>query len=103
MTKVRLTSRILIGSVQYFTQQLERFGSLDLALAAYNAGPERVKEHKGVPPFPETRSYVAGILKDVGLPELPVATSSNVTVTKQVSNPVNKEQPLKGETSVWEF
>ena len=40
----------LIGSVRYFTQQLERFGSLELALAAYNAGPDRVKQYGNVPP-----------------------------------------------------
>ena len=48
----------LHGSAKYFTQQLKQFGSLDLALAAYNAGPERVREFHGIPPFPETRSYI---------------------------------------------
>ena len=36
--------------------------NVPLALAAYNAGPETVKRYGGVPPYPETQQYVAGIL-----------------------------------------
>jgi soluble lytic murein transglycosylase-like protein len=41
---------------------LRRFGSVPLALAAYNAGPEPVAACGCVPPFPETQGYVARII-----------------------------------------
>ena len=89
----------LIGSAQYLTRQLLEFGSLELALAAYNAGPGRVKEHGGVPPFPETQNYIAKISKMVDLS----AAAPKPASTPQSAVPINKEAPLKGETSVWEF
>lgn len=49
------------GAARYLTQQLRDFGSLDLALAAYNAGPGAVRRHGGVPPYAETQSYVTKV------------------------------------------
>lgn len=50
------------GGVRYLRQQLDRFGSVSLALAAYNAGPGAVERYGGVPPYPETQRYVQRVL-----------------------------------------
>lgn len=52
----------LDGGARYLAQQYGRFRDWRLALAAYNAGPEAVERHNGVPPYAETRNYVIAIL-----------------------------------------
>ena len=90
----------LHGSAKYLTQQLEQFGSVDIALAAYNAGPKRVREYNGVPPFEETKSYIKWILAKAGL-------KPGTTVLQVAANSKNQSSnlstPLKGIVSVWEF
>ncbi|WP_282060584.1 lytic transglycosylase domain-containing protein [Roseobacter litoralis] len=48
----------LEGGARYLRQQFDRFKSWRLALAAYNAGPNAVKRHGGIPPYKETQNYV---------------------------------------------
>ena len=62
------------GGTMYLRQMLDHFaGKVELAVAAYNAGPGAVEKHGGIPPFAETRDYVKRVLSlwrgvDLSLP-----------------------------------
>jgi hypothetical protein len=53
------------GAARLLSDHLQQFGSLDLALAAYNAGPGAVSRYGGIPPYRETEGYVSRILDDL--------------------------------------
>jgi soluble lytic murein transglycosylase len=52
----------LKGGVLYLREMLDRYGDVSRALAAYNAGPNAVDQHRGIPPYPETETYVKRVL-----------------------------------------
>lgn len=53
----------LAGGAAHLRMLIDRFSTLRLALAAYNAGAATVERHEGIPPYRETRNYVSRVLK----------------------------------------
>lgn len=52
------------GGVKYLRKMLDKFSNnLSLALAAYNAGPNKVKQYGRIPPYPETQRFVRKVIK----------------------------------------
>ncbi len=56
----------ILGGAMYLKYHLDRFGSLPLALAAYNAGGGAVQAYGGVPPYKETINYVSNVMSMLG-------------------------------------
>ncbi len=52
------------GGIMYYKMMYKMFGSMELALAAYNAGPGNVKKYNAVPPYGETKRFVSKIMTD---------------------------------------
>ncbi|HRO10017.1 lytic transglycosylase domain-containing protein [Amaricoccus sp.] len=105
----------LHGAARYLTAQLAEFGRVDLALAAYNAGPQRVEQFHGIPPYRETRDYVAKItaaaalasgapaVADIPSPAVGRAFISPATpaLETDVVEPVSLAAPAQGTVLEW--
>ncbi|MCF6509346.1 lytic transglycosylase [Blastococcus sp. MG754426] len=55
-------SSAIDGAARYLSSLTRQFGSTELALAAYNAGPGTVSRFGGIPPYPETQNYVRSVM-----------------------------------------
>jgi soluble lytic murein transglycosylase-like protein len=80
------------GGTRYLSELLQRYNfDVIKALAAYNAGPERVQQYRGVPPYNETRAYVAKIVRDFNRKKLAerkaAAASAQASRTKKAPEP----------------
>lgn len=74
------------GGTKYLRELLERYNfDLVKALAAYNAGPLRVEQYKGVPPYYETRAYVARIVRDFNKKKMAQKNVTAKSVAKSVA------------------
>jgi len=75
------------GGTRYLRELLERYDfDLVKALAAYNAGPQRVEQYGGVPPYYETKAYVARIVRDFNKKKLAANAAA-----KTASQPASKK------------
>jgi hypothetical protein len=80
------------GGARYLRELLERYDfDLVKALAAYNAGPERVERFGGVPPYYETRKYVARIVKDFNKKKLSQQKAAQAASSEKAK--VNGKKP----------
>ena len=72
------------GGVRYLKDLVRLYGGKTrLVLAAYNAGQEAVRKYKGIPPYPETKNYIAGIMKSY---KKPTVTTKNPTFMVRDAN-----------------
>src|SRR5246127_1355226 len=87
------------GGTRYLRELLERYNfDLVKALAAYNAGTKRVEQYHGVPPYQETRHYVASIVRDFNrkkLAQQKAAKSAQAQTTAQAKASVATTKQTK--------
>jgi len=70
------------AGTHYLRELLLRYnGDMQKALAAYNAGPLRVEQYHGVPPYRETRAYVAQVIKEFNRKKLAARTAAKKEIT----------------------
>ena len=78
----------LEAGAKYLSQMYKRFGTWDIALAAYNAGPGNVQKYGGIPPFKETQNYVPRVLrfaKEYGGGSVPTAGGSGKPPMQEIT------------------
>jgi soluble lytic murein transglycosylase-like protein len=75
------------AGAQYLKELLGRFRNVNLALAAYNAGPANVRLYHGIPPFRETHNYISRVRRDMKAKKT-VVPDAKTGVVKLVCSPL---------------
>ena len=84
------------GGTRYLRELLERYNfDLVKALAAYNAGPQRVEQYHGVPPYYETQAYVARIVRDFNRKKLAERKTASLKAANYHSSPSHRAPAVK--------
>src|SRR6202162_2405182 len=82
------------AGTRYLRELLERYNfDLIKALAAYNAGPQRVEQYNGVPPYYETKAYVARIVRDFNRKKLAAQAAASPTKKTPGTKSASKHVP----------
>lgn len=90
------------GGTRYLRELLEQYNfDIVKALAAYNAGPQRVQQYHGVPPYYETRAYIARIIREFNKKKLEEkkAAAAKAPATKSVKKPTASKPRAAAVTS----
>jgi membrane-bound lytic murein transglycosylase MltF len=87
------------GGTRYLRELLERYNfDLIKALAAYNAGPQRVEQYDGVPPYYETQAYVGRIIRDFNRKKLAERKAAALKTASYHKNPARRAPTVKQAT-----
>ncbi|MGA8271239.1 MAG: lytic transglycosylase domain-containing protein [Candidatus Sulfotelmatobacter sp.] len=84
------------AGTRYLRELLERYNfDLIKALAAYNAGPQRIDQYHGVPPYYETKAYVARIVRDFNKKKLADKSATAALAKKNPPKPASSKTPIR--------
>lgn len=88
------------AGITYYKSMYKMFGKMELAIAAYNAGPANVKKFNAVPPYRETRRFVSQIMSDYYY--LKAHTDPAVTAYYKSQQKIAQTPPVKTKEAVVE-
>lgn len=90
------------AGIMYYKSMYKMFGSMELAVAAYNAGPANVKKYNAIPPYRETRRFVSQIMSDYYYLKAhtdPAVVAYNKAQKAKAQEQTQKQAPAPSQTS----
>ena len=80
-----IVSENIEGGLKYYQMLYKKYGSMDLALAAYNAGPGNVAKYNGIPPFSATKCFIKNIKREYNMFKTDETTQMIISGKAEVS------------------